>query len=187
MTSNTKQDTITKVKGTEWVNQSGSTRRRGCISVFSLLREYVSLEGYELHLARLTQRHTCLTLFSDELHHVGLVHLPLLESFEAESGAFTKGLRHTHPQPNWGHSNTPRICYKNNTSKQMEDLGFLCKETLDTRSLKWMRGKWRTAWGRCRSRPSPSILQGSTSLVGGIGRDLAFGEFNNGVLNVWTS
>ena len=61
----------------------------------SLLREYVSLEGCEFHLARITQRHTGLTLFSDELHHVGLVHLPLLESFEAESDAFTMGLRHT--------------------------------------------------------------------------------------------
>ena len=71
---------------------------RGDKDVFpssSLLREYVLLEGCELHLSRLTQCHTCLTLFSDELRHEGLVHLPLLESFEAESGAFTKGPRNT--------------------------------------------------------------------------------------------
>ena len=39
-----------------------------------------------------------------------------------------------------------------------------------SRSLKWMRGKWRTAWWTCRSCPSPSILQRSASLGGGIGR-----------------
>ena len=75
---------------------------RGDKDVFpssSLLREYVSLEGCKLHLARLTQLHTCLTLFSDELHHKGLVHLPLLESLKAESGAFTIELEaHTHNQ-----------------------------------------------------------------------------------------
>ena len=45
---------------------------RGDKDVFlssSLLREYVSLEGCELHLARLIERNTCLTLFSDELCH----------------------------------------------------------------------------------------------------------------------
>ena len=65
---------------------------RGDEDVFlssSLLSEYVSLEGCELHLARLTQCHTGLTLFSDELRHKGLVHLPLLESLNVESGAFT--------------------------------------------------------------------------------------------------
>jgi hypothetical protein len=35
------------------------------------------------------------TLFSDEPHHKGLVHLPLSESFEAESGAFTTTTRGT--------------------------------------------------------------------------------------------
>ena len=51
----------------------------------------------------LARRHAGLTLFSDELHHVGLVHLPLLESFEAESGAFTILWleAHTHNQI-WG-------------------------------------------------------------------------------------
>ena len=39
--------------------------------------------------------HIGLTLFSDEICHGGLVHLPLLESFEAESGDFTMSLRHT--------------------------------------------------------------------------------------------
>ena len=61
----------------------------------SMLREYVSLEGCELYLARLTQRHTGLTIFYDELRHKGLVHLSLMESFKAESGALTISLRHT--------------------------------------------------------------------------------------------
>ena len=61
----------------------------------SLLREYVSLEGCEIHLARLTQRHAGLTLFSYELRHKGLVHLPLLQSLKPESDAFTTSLRHT--------------------------------------------------------------------------------------------
>ena len=71
---------------------------RGDKDVFlssSFLGEFVSLEGCELHLARLAQCYTCLTLFSDELRHKGLVHLSLLESFKAESGALTKSLRHT--------------------------------------------------------------------------------------------
>ena len=70
---------------------------RGDKDVFprsSLLREYVSLEGCELHLARLAQRHIGLTLFFDELLHKGLVHLQLLESFKAESGTLTTSLRH---------------------------------------------------------------------------------------------
>ena len=70
---------------------------RGGKDVFpssSFLGEYVSLEGCEFHHTRLSQRHTCLNLFSGELHHNGLVHRPLLESFEAESGAFTKSLGH---------------------------------------------------------------------------------------------
>ena len=61
----------------------------------SLLREYVSLEGCELHHTWFAQRHKGLTLFSDELRHKGLVHLPLLESFKAESHALTTSLRHT--------------------------------------------------------------------------------------------
>ena len=73
----------------------GARRDEDVFLSSSLLREYVSLEGCELHLARLTQRHTCLTLFSDELRHKGLVHLPLLESFKAESSALTTSLRHT--------------------------------------------------------------------------------------------
>ena len=36
-----------------------------------------------------------LTLFSDEPHHKGLVHLPLSESFKAETGAFTTTTRGT--------------------------------------------------------------------------------------------
>ena len=71
---------------------------RGDEDVFpssSFLGEYVSLEGCELHRARLDQGHTGLTLFSDEPCHKGLVHLPLLESFKEESGAFTMSLRHT--------------------------------------------------------------------------------------------
>ena len=51
----------------------------------SLLKEYVSLEGCELYHTRLAQCHKG----PDELRHKGLVHLPLLESFKAESGAFT--------------------------------------------------------------------------------------------------
>ena len=63
----------------------------------SFLREYVLLKGCELHHTRFAQRHKGLTLFSGEPRHKGLVHLPLLKSFEAESGAFTKCLEaHTH-------------------------------------------------------------------------------------------
>ena len=36
-----------------------------------------------------------LTLFSDEPHHKGLVHLPLSDSFKAETGAFTTTIRGT--------------------------------------------------------------------------------------------
>ena len=75
----------------ERINQSGSTRRQGCISEFLLVKGVRFVGG----VARLTQRHTSLTLFSDELHHVGLVHIPLLESFEAETDAFKISSRHT--------------------------------------------------------------------------------------------
>ena len=75
---------------------------RGDKDVFpssSLLREYISLEGCEHHHTRFAQHHKGLTLFSDELRHKGLVHLPLLESFKAESYAFTMGFEaHTHNQ-----------------------------------------------------------------------------------------
>ena len=92
---------------------------RGDNDVFlssSLLREYVSLEGCELHLARFTQRHTGLTLFSDELCHKGLVHLPLLESFKAESGAFTMSLGHT-PTTELGDSQTHHESVTRDTHK----------------------------------------------------------------------
>ena len=49
-----------------------------------------------------TQRfnnHKGFTFFSDEPHHKGLVHLPLSESFEAESGAFQQQSR---AQPTMG-------------------------------------------------------------------------------------
>ena len=83
----------------------------------------------------------------------------------------------THLQANCGLSNTPRICYnKQHTSKNQSNLVFLHKETLGEKSLKSMRGKWRTAWWRCRSRPSPSILQRWASLGGWIERNLRFGE-----------
>ena len=39
--------------------------------------------------------HKGFTFFSDEPHHKGLVHLPLSESFKAESGAFTTTIRGT--------------------------------------------------------------------------------------------
>ena len=96
---------------------------RGDEDVFSsssLLREYVSLEGCEIHLARLTQRHTGLTLFSDELRHKGLVHLPLLESFKAESGAFTMGLRHTPTTKLRALKHTTNLLQQQHTSKNQE-------------------------------------------------------------------
>ena len=42
-----------------------------------------------------SQRHKGFTFFSDEPNHKVLVHLPLSESFEAESGAFTTTIRVT--------------------------------------------------------------------------------------------
>ena len=43
---------------------------------------------------RPTQLHKVLTLFFDESRHKGSVDLPLSESFEAESGAFTRFFGH---------------------------------------------------------------------------------------------
>ena len=83
----------------------------------SLVKEYVSLEGCELHHARLTQRHTSLTLFSDELRHKGLVHLPLFESFKAESGAFTTILRHTATTELGALKHTTNMLQQQHTSK----------------------------------------------------------------------
>ena len=40
-------------------------------------------------------RHKGFTIFSDEPHHKGLVHLQLSETFKAESGAFTTTIRGT--------------------------------------------------------------------------------------------
>ena len=94
----------------------------------SLLREYISLEGCELHLARLTQRHTGLTLFSDELRHEGLVHLPLLESFEAESSAFTMSLRYTPITKLGALKYTTNLLQQQHTSKNQSNLGFYTKK-----------------------------------------------------------
>ena len=64
---------------------------------------------------RPTQRHKGLTLFSDEPHHKGLVHLPLSVTFNLEAhihnliggsrGHHTWG---THPQLNWRLPRTPQ-------------------------------------------------------------------------------
>ena len=86
----------------------------------SLLREYVSLEGCELHLARIAQHHTGLTLFSDELRHKGIVLLPLLESFEAETGAFTMGLRHTPTTKLGALKHTMNLLQQQHTSENQE-------------------------------------------------------------------
>ena len=171
-----KQDTNNKVKSKEGINQSGSTRRRGCISEFLLVKGVRLVGGVWVSPRRPTQRHKGLTLFSDELRHKGLVHLPLLESLKAESGAFTKGLRHTPTTELGALKHTTNLLQQQHTSKNQWCLGFLHKETLGKKSLKWMRGKWRTAWWRCGSGPSPSILQRSTHLGGRIGRNLRFGE-----------
>ena len=112
---------------------------RGDKDVFpssSLLREYVSLEGCELHHTMFAQRHKGLTLFSDELRHKGLVHLPLLESFKAESGGFTMGLRHTPTTKLGALKHTTNLLQQQHTSKKSISLGFLHKETLGTKSLK---------------------------------------------------
>ena len=96
---------------------------RGDKDVFpssSLLREYASLEWCELHLARLTKRHTGLTLLSDELLHKGLVQLPLLESFEAESGAFTMSLSHTPTTKLGALKHTTNLLQQKHTSKNQE-------------------------------------------------------------------
>ena len=88
-----------------------STRRRGSIPEFLLEREYVSLERCEP-----TQRfnnHKGFTLFSDEPHHKGLVHLPLSESFKAESGALTTMIRGT-THKRIGGSRTATICHEDN-------------------------------------------------------------------------
>ena len=96
---------------------------RGDEDVFpssSLLREYVSLEGCELHHTRLAQRHEGLTLFSDEPHHGGSVHLPLLESFKAESGVFTMGLRQTPTTELGAPKHTTNVLQETHTS-QLQD------------------------------------------------------------------
>ena len=102
----------------------------------SLLREYVSLEGCELHLARLTQRHTGLTLLSNELLHKGLVHLPLLESLKAESGAFTIDLENTPTTKLGALKHSTNLLQQTTHKEESNNLGFLHKETLGEKSLK---------------------------------------------------
>ena len=102
-----------------------------------------------------------------------------MESFKAESGALTTSLRHTPTTELGALKHTTNLLQQQHTSKNQECTGFLHKETLSNKSLKWMRGKWRMAWWRCRSGASPSILQRWAWLGGGIGRSWGFGELLN--------
>ena len=73
-------------------------KARGDTDVFpssSFLGEYVSLERCELAQSSKLNRHKGVTLFSDEPHHKGLVHLPLSESFEAEIRSLSTTIRGT--------------------------------------------------------------------------------------------
>ena len=70
---------------------------RGDKDVFpssSFLGEYVSLERCEAPQRSISTPQR-LTLFYDEPHHKGLIHLSLSESFKAESEAFTTTARGT--------------------------------------------------------------------------------------------
>ena len=80
----------------------------------SLLREYVSLERCEAP-QRSNSTPQRLTLFSDKPHHKGLDHLPLSDSFKAETGAFTTTIRGT--THNWiGGSRTAILTTKVSTT-----------------------------------------------------------------------
>ena len=82
------EQTRYKHQSKEQGNEETEVEARGYKNVFpssSFLREYVSLEGCELHHTRLAQRYKGLTLISDEPHHKVLVHLPLLVTFNLEA------------------------------------------------------------------------------------------------------
>ena len=57
------------------------------------------------------------------------------------------------PQLDWGLPNSYNRSQRQ-SSKYNNGLGFPSGNPSKW-SLKWMRGKWRTAWWRCRSGPSP--------------------------------
>jgi hypothetical protein len=177
-----------------------------------------------------TQRfnnHKGFTLFSDEPHHKGLVHLPLSESFEAEIRSLSTTIRGTtyngiggsrtatsdhtrvstttrasrvqgHKSNKFTNFQLPRILVesKNRCNEAMARAQVLKSFTLKShhKQLMLMGGEERKNkeenhtrtprsrstrfpslrgdidWWKCRSRSSPSILQRSTSLGGGIGR-----------------
>ena len=119
------KDTLSKIQeqSKELRKEETELEARGDKDVIpssSFLGEYISLEGCELHHTRLAQRHKGLTLFSDEPRHKGLVHLPLLESFEAKSGAFTMSLGHT-PTTELGAPQITNNLFTRNTSKKQYD------------------------------------------------------------------
>ena len=177
MTSNTKQDTSMKVKSKERVNQSGSTRRWGCISEFLLVTRVRLVTGVWA-----SPRKAYSTTHMP--HPILRWTPPQRPSSSSTIGILEGAIRclyklawgtHTHNQIGGSQTHHESVT-TNNTQVKIKQPRFLHKETLGEKSLKWMRGKWRTAWWRCRSGGSPSVLQRSSSLVVGIGRYDGIGE-----------
>jgi hypothetical protein len=84
------------------------------------------------------------------------------------------GVRH-HPQLNWGlSSNHNLLTTSSKQSIQQWWLGFP-NGNPNHEILKQMRGEMKLLRWRCRSWPSPSILQRSTSLSGRKRRSMQFG------------
>ena len=81
------------------------------------------MERCELAQSSKLNRHKGVTLFSDEPHHKGLVHLPLSETFEAESGAFTTTIWGTTHTRDWGLPNSYKSVTKT-SDEYNKKLGF---------------------------------------------------------------
>ena len=160
-----------------------STRRQGCIPEFLLFRGVRLVGGVWVSNSR---RHKWPHPILRWTSHKSLVHLPLSESFKAESGALTTTWGSTHKRI--GGSQAPQhLLHKSNKlMRTTRCLGFPSGNPR-LKSLKWMRGKWRTIRWSCRSGASPSIHQVSTSLGGRIGRSCDFWASKNGGERIWTS
>ena len=133
------------------------------------------------------QRHNRLTFFSDESRHKGYHKRPTPRlnppSTMGPSTRWTpdlyNGVRH-HPQLNWGlSSNHNLLTTSSKQSIQQWWLGFP-NGNPNHEILKQTRGEMKLLRWRCRSWPSPSILQRSTRLSGRKRRSRSFELVNNG-------
>ena len=145
-------------------NQSGSMRRQGCIPEFLPLRGVRLVGGVWASPPKACS-------------------MPQRPSSPSTIGILQGGIRcpdnklEAHTHNSIGGSQTHHKFVTTTTHKwESKMLRFSTQRNPKQGIPQVNEGEMKTAWWRCRSRPSPSILQESASLGGGIERDLRFGE-----------